>query len=42
MLQFEMTMDHLFVQNSQFNLTKYRKRNKNVVTAGGFVKASYQ
>ena len=36
-----MTLDQQEITNSYFNMRKYRKRHKNVVTAGGFVKTSY-
>ena len=39
-LQFEMAMDAQDIAQSQFDMRKYRKRQRNVVTAGGFVKAS--
>ena len=39
-LQFEMTMDHQDIMNSQFDMQKYRRRPQNVVTAGGFVKSN--
>lgn len=40
MLQFELNMDHQDIVNNQFDFKKYKRRQQNVVTAGGFVKTS--
>lgn len=39
-LYFELAMEQQELRNHHFNVKKYRKRPKNVMTAGGFVKVS--
>lgn len=38
MLQFELASDLQDIMSNQFDMSKYKRRPQNVVTAGGFVK----